>query len=403
MRVDLGLDLFTVSVLIGGGHYLGALIAIPFGHFSDTHPIAGYRRTVYVLLGALGTALVLVVSPRVALWLAGAPTLPNILLGFAFFLLKGVATYVAGTAYLALITDRTTPDERGQATGLVWTLLMVGIIGTGVGVGIAMREYAYDSLVALFWVGAGVSIALSLVALWRQEPRRRATVSRHKVSLAEALRTVVRNRDSRAFAVFLIVGHFSFFMYDVILEPFGGEVFGLSLAETTRFNAYLGLGLVGAMLFGGMWLIPRWGKRRVTALGCWIMVGAFAGLSACGLLGVSRTLPLVIALLGLGAGGYTVGGVALMMDMTISQHTGLLVGAWTLVQALARGPSSVVGGGLVSILVSWGATPGQAYGAVFASEAVGLLLAIVLLRRVVVERFHQSVESFGALALETLN
>jgi hypothetical protein len=61
----------------------------------------------------------------------------------------------------------------------------------------------------------------------------------------------------------------------------------------------------------------------------------------------------------------------------------------------------VVGGGLHTLLVSWGATPGPAYSAVFAIEAVGLLLAIVLLRRVVVERFHQSVESFGALALET--
>jgi BCD family chlorophyll transporter-like MFS transporter len=327
MRVELGLDLFTVSVLVGGGHYLGALIAIPFGHFSDAHPIAGYRRTVCILLGALVTALVLVVSPRVALWLAGAPTLPNILLGFAFFQLEGVATYVAGTAYLALITDRPPPDERGRTSGLVWTLLMVGIIATGVSVGIAMRDYTFESLVALFRVGAGVAIALSLFALWRQEPRRQTTASRPKVSLAGALRTVVHNRDSRAFAAFLVVGHFSFFMHDVILEPFGGEVFGLSLAETARFNAYLGLGLVGAMLFGGMWLIPRWGKRRATALGCWIMVVGFAGLSASGLLGVSRALPWIIALLGLGAGGYTVGGVALMMDMTISEHTGMLVGA----------------------------------------------------------------------------
>jgi BCD family chlorophyll transporter-like MFS transporter len=133
------------------------------------------------------------------------------------------------------------------------------------------------------------------------------------------------------------------------------------------------------------------------------MVGAFAGLSATGLLGVSQALPLVIALLGWGAGWYTVGGVSLMMDMTLSQHTGLLVGAWTLVQALARGPSSLVGGGLYSIFASWGATPGQAYSAVFAMEAVGLLVAIVLLRRVNVKRFQQAAESSGVLALETLD
>ena len=45
MRVELGLDLFLVTLLVDGGHYLGAIVAIPFGHFSDTHRVAGYRRT----------------------------------------------------------------------------------------------------------------------------------------------------------------------------------------------------------------------------------------------------------------------------------------------------------------------------------------------------------------------
>ncbi|HHH83603.1 MAG TPA: hypothetical protein ENL35_11540, partial [Chloroflexi bacterium] len=46
MRVELGMDLLTVSLLVGGGHYLGAVIAIPFGYYSDRHPLGGYRRTV---------------------------------------------------------------------------------------------------------------------------------------------------------------------------------------------------------------------------------------------------------------------------------------------------------------------------------------------------------------------
>ena len=57
------MNLFTVSVLIGGGHYLGALAAIPFGFFSDRHPIAGYRRSVYIILGSLVTSAILVASP----------------------------------------------------------------------------------------------------------------------------------------------------------------------------------------------------------------------------------------------------------------------------------------------------------------------------------------------------
>ena len=43
MRVELGIDLFVVGLLVGGGHYLGALVAIPFGHYSDTHSLAGFE------------------------------------------------------------------------------------------------------------------------------------------------------------------------------------------------------------------------------------------------------------------------------------------------------------------------------------------------------------------------
>ena len=108
------------------------------------------------------------------------------------------------------------------------------------------------------------------------------------------------------------------------------------------------------MLYGGMRLIPRRGKRWVAGLGCWIVVAAFGGLSASGFLHTARLLPIVIALLGLGAGFFTVGAVALMMDMTSSAHTGLFVGAWTLVQALAKGPASLVGGAMQSALISIG-------------------------------------------------
>ena len=158
MRVELGLDLFLVTLLVGGGHYLGALIAIPFGYFSDGHPIAGYRRTGYILMGMLVTAFVLIISPWVAVWFATSPTLGKTILVFLFFLLEGIFTYVAGTAYLALITDLTTSKERGRASSLVWTMLMVGIIATGVGSGIFMRQYAFNSLVKLFTVGATVCI-----------------------------------------------------------------------------------------------------------------------------------------------------------------------------------------------------------------------------------------------------
>jgi BCD family chlorophyll transporter-like MFS transporter len=346
MRFELGLDLLVVGLLVGGGHYLGAVVAIPFGHFSDMHRIGGYRRTLYILLGVSLTGLILALSPWVVRWLAPTATPLHIAAAFIFFLLEGMATFVAGTAYLALIADRTSRVERGPATGIVWTLMMVGIIVTGVGAAMFMRIYAFERMVTLFTGGFAVTLLLAVVALWRQEPRSRDELySRHE-SLRVALTLLARSQNSRRFAVFLMVGMFSYFMQDVILEPFGGEVFGLPPAETTRFNSYMGVGVVAGMLLGGLSLIPWMGKRWVAGLGCWIMVTAFGGLAAVGFSESARILAGAITLLGLGAGFFTVGSVSLMMDMTSSQHTGLFMGAWTLVQALAKGPASLLSGGL---------------------------------------------------------
>jgi BCD family chlorophyll transporter-like MFS transporter len=403
MRVELGLDLFTVSLLVGGGHYLGALVAIPFGFFSDTHPVVGYRRTVYILLGATVTAGVLITSPWIGLWLADGPTTPKLVLAFLFFLLEGIATYVAGTAYLALVADRTSSEERGQATGVVWTMLFVGIILTGLGTSFILGEYSFDALVTLFSLGGAIAVSFALIALVGQERRQAVEISQSDVRFIEALRTVVRSKHSRWFAAFLLLSMFSFFMQDVILEPFGGEVLGLSPAETTRFNVYMGIGLIGSMLFGGMVLIPRKGKRWVTELGCWIMVVAFVALAISAVGAMKSGLPWIVAALGLGSGLFTVGGVALMMDMTSSAHTGLFVGAWTLIQALAKGPASLASGGLYNLFVDFGAAGSQAYGGVFGIEALGVLFSILFLRQVAVGDFQQEVVSMGALVSEAMD
>jgi BCD family chlorophyll transporter-like MFS transporter len=403
LRVELGLDLFAVSVLIGGGHYLGALVAIPFGFFSDRNPLLGYRRSIYILFGIFTTTAILALSPWMAGWLSDDPSPTKLILGFGFFLIEGVSTFIAGTAFLALIADRTTKEERGQATSLVWTMLFIGIIVTGVGTSIGLEDYSFNRFVTLFAVSAGIALLLSIIALLKQEKKQPEPHDRSRGSFASAFRMILTSRNSRWFGAFLLISMFSFFMQDVILEPFGGEVLGFSPSETTRFNAYMGVGLIISMLVGGMTLIPRLGKRRVTELGCWILVVAFIGLTASAFFNVHQGISLVIVLLGIGGGLFTVGGVALVMDMTSTQHTGLFVGAWTLVQALARGPASLVSGGLYDLFMAWGATAGQGYGTIFILEAIGLLISLYFLRRVVVVDFHQEVVSFGTLATEAMD
>jgi MFS family permease len=115
--------------------------------------------------------VLLAVSPFVVVWLAAHQTPIAWVLGFLFFLLEGISTYLAGTAYLALIADQTSEQERGPATGVVWTMLMVGIIITGIGTGAIMDTYSFPAFVTLTVTGAVVAAVLAAVALHRQEPR----------------------------------------------------------------------------------------------------------------------------------------------------------------------------------------------------------------------------------------
>jgi len=392
MRVELGMDLLLVSFLIGGGHYMGAVVAIPFGHFSDTHSVAGYRRTIYIIMGTIVTITILILAPQMAAWVSYKTTILRITIAFIFFLLEGISTFLAGTAYLALIADLTKPNERGSAAALVWTLLMVGIIITGIGSASYMEIYSFDRIIILCSITSAIALLMTLIALWKQEDRTNDKISQPE-SLLKAVNTMISSQTARRFAAFLLLGMFSYFMQDVILEPFGGEVFGLSAAETTRFNSYMGIGLVSAMLFGGMYLTPRIGKRRVTTLGCWIIAISFTGLAISGFLENGQTLNPIIGLLGLGAGFFTVGSVALMMDMTATQHIGLFVGTWTLVQAVAKGPAAILSGGFQQMFSSLGLLPGQAYGSVFLLEAIGIVSAMIVLNGVTIENFREEMKS----------
>jgi BCD family chlorophyll transporter-like MFS transporter len=404
MRVELELSLFTVSLLVGGGHYLGALIAIPFGFASDRNPLFGLRRTPYIVLGTLVTLLVLCASPFVVHWLADSPNLWRILLVFGFFLLEGIGTFVAGTAYLALVADLHPPKERGLATGIIWTLLMVGIISTGIVSSIIFKTYQFENMVILFTSVASIALVFLIVALFRQEqPYHQPPAHVQAPSLANGLKSMWRSQQARLFAIFLTISMFSYFMQDVILEPFGGDVFGMSPSQTTRFNTYMGMGVIIAMLLGGGLLIPWLGKPKVTIVGCWLMVAGFLGLAGASFGQADTAIPAMISLIGLGAGFFTVGGVAMMMDMTAAEYTGLFIGVWTVIQAIAKGPASLAGGLLHDGFVTFGANSAGAYAGVFVIEALGLLIAIFVLQRIATDNFQQEVAPFGELAADSMN
>lgn len=395
MKVEMGLPLGLVSLVVGI-HYFAAPLAIPFGHRSDAHPVFGRHRTPYILGGTLLTMAATVAAPFASLGLADHPeSALAIGGGLLTFLALGVGIYASGTAYLSLISDLTPQGERGKAVSVVWSMMMAGILA-GVFLGVRILDaYSPDRLIWLFVLMAGIVGALTLAAVWGQEPVGSARRSEERVSAGAAWTLLTRGSQTRLFFAFLFMGILFLFLQQVVLEPFGGDVLGLSVRQTTLFNAYQMIGVLGGMAVAGTWLSRRWGDKVTAALGLGIASFSFVWLATSALVLHPAWANAAILLMGVGMGFFNVGGLAIMMGMTTGGRTGMFMGAWTLAQAMANGLASVGGGALHDAGLSAFGSEAAAYASVFAVEALGLVATLVVLARVNLAVFRSQAGSLA--------
>jgi BCD family chlorophyll transporter-like MFS transporter len=183
----------------------------------------------------------------------------------------------------------------------------------------------------------------------------------------------------------IALGTAGFGMADVLLEPFGGQVLLMSVAETTRLTVFLACGsLVGFVM------ASRWLGAGVLPIQMAIY-GAAIGIPAFGLIVWSSTLLSVpvlwtgTVLAGFGAGLFAHGTLTATMRSAPRDQIGLSLGAWGAVQATSAGIAIALGGVIRDVIVAKetiGASAATPYTSVFALEAglltLGLLLALPL-------------------------
>jgi BCD family chlorophyll transporter-like MFS transporter len=220
--------------------------------------------------------------------------------------------------------------------------------------------------------------------------RSQAVEREDQITLKKALKVLTASRQTGLFFSFLMVLTISLFMQDSILEPLGGEVFGMCIAETTRLNIPFGIGTLIGIASTGFLLVPRLGKKNTTKFGCigaalcngLIIMAAFSG---------SKSLLMgSLLFFGLSSGMLTAGATSLMLDLTAAETAGTFIGAWGLAQSMARGLATVLGGGFLNLGKMLFESPVMAYGLVFVLQAFGMVLAILLLRRVNVKEFQKN-------------
>jgi BCD family chlorophyll transporter-like MFS transporter len=349
----------------------------------------GLRRLPYIFKGTMLQFGGFAIMPFALLVLSGygeavdAPRWIGLSAAALAFLLVGAGVHMVQTVGLALATDLVPEQDQPKVVGLMYVMLLVGMIASAFAFGALLETYTPGRLIQVIQGSAVVTIVLNGTAMWKQEARNRARAMAPAPDLgfSEAWAQLARRPGTLRLLSVVALGTAGFGMADVLLEPFGGQVLSMTVAETTRLTVLLALGsLVGFGLAARR--IGRGGSPiRVACLGGIVGVPAFALIVGSAEL---QSVPmLVVATLaaGFGAGLFGHGTLTATMRSAPTEQIGLSLGAWGAVQTTAAGVAIAVGGVVRDALQVSGMT-GQAaaypYIPVFTLEAVLLLLTVIV-------------------------
>jgi len=210
------------------------------------------------------------------------------------------------------------------------------------------------------------------------------------------------------FLVALGMGTAAFSMQDIILEPYGAEVLGLSVSATTLLTSLTALGALLAFMLAAKVLNRSIDSHRLAAAGALCGIFAFTCVIFSEPL-LSPTLFRIGAfLIGFGGGLFAVSTLATAMSFDSLGMNGLVIGAWGAVSASAAGlaiglggvirdlvSSLAVSGNLGSVLVS----PGTGYSFVYHIELFLLFATLVAVGPLVVMKRSMPMHSDSKFGL----
>jgi MFS transporter, BCD family, chlorophyll transporter len=351
MIVELGVSATLVALLIAL-----PVLAAPFrafiGYKSDNHKSAlGWRRVPYIWIGSLMMFGGFAMMPFALLLLSGDgvgpyPMLSGHLGAVLSFLLVGGGVHVTQTAGLALATDLATEESRPRVVAMMYMMQLVGMVGTSLLFGYLLRDFTAVRLVQVVQGAAVISAVLHLIALWKQEARNPAlTTGQNKTEEFGVMwRKFTAAPRAKRFLTAVALGTFGFSMQDVILEPYGAEVLGMTVAETTVLTAMTATGGLIAFILAARLLKTGFDAMRLSGLGMLVGVAAFAAVVMAAPLKSLLLFQFGAALIGFGAGLFAVGTLTAAMSFEKVAGAGLALGIWGAVQATSAGLAMGTGG-----------------------------------------------------------
>jgi BCD family chlorophyll transporter-like MFS transporter len=408
---ELGIAAIWVTSMIGLYHFLSPFQVV-FGRIADQRPIFGLRRSPYLFAGLFLSSLIFVALPGVAIGMSEGSLLA-FLAGFGLFVIFGIGFAMAGSSHLALVADVTTERNRNITISLVWTVLIVSTIISLSFIRSIMPVYDPATMQRLYTMTVPVVAILTLLGILGVEKRLPAGELEKRVaeaklaasdgSFVQTIRKLLgADATSKYFFIFVFVSTIGIFLQDTILEVFGADVMGMTLNETGSFQQLWGAGvLLGMFLIGLVTLVVKLPMKQVAMAGT---LGAAVGMLLIVYVSLTSDRGLMtpaLLFLGFFTGLYTVGTLATMMKLSTAAARATYIGLWGFSLAMANGFSSIVAGGLVTLLIESGwLVASVGYAVIFLCEAGLLVVAALTLRGVNVDEFAGMTHGDIATAME---
>ena len=390
MVLELDQPAWLVSVMVSLPLLFAPARAL-IGFRSDHHRSAlGWRRVPYIWLGSLAQFGGLAIMPF-ALLVLWEPAMGPAWVGPAAaglaFLLVGAGLHTTQTAGLALATDLASEDNRPRVVALLYVMLLIGMIGSSFAFSFLLADFSPVRLIQVIQGAAALTAVLNIAALWKQEARNPArNRAAERPPFREAWRHLCSEGRTARLLVAVALGSAGFSMQDILLEPYGGEVLGLSVGATTALTAIFAIGMLCAFAFASRQLGRGADPIRLAAYGALVGIFAFAAVVLSAPLGAAGLFRFGTFAIGLGGGLFAVGTLTAAMRLGEDGQAGLALGAWGAVQATATGLAIAAGGALrdtVGHLAASGALgealagPATGYGAVYHLEIAVLFTALI--------------------------
>ncbi len=381
----------TLVAILASLPYLFAPIQVAIGSYSDRHPILGYRRTPYIVVGLILCVFGVAISPQIAFLISQNFGL-GVLIGIVAFGAWGMGYNLSSVSYLSLASEISGENGRGKTVATMWFMMIVAIIATAIGLSRMIDPYTPTALIRAFGYVSGSALILGLLGLIKLESpsRRNADLIPHSesYSVKEMTSVITANPVARTFFIYLLLLLAAILGQDVLLEPFGAEAFGMTVTQTTRITSIWGTFVLIAIIIAGL-LEGRLSKRWIAQVG---NIGALVGfvlILASGIAASKNIFYTGVTLLGLGTGFSTVANLSLMFDLTVPGQVGLYIGAWGFSNALSRLTGSVLGGVVRDGVTQLTGAALSGYLVVFGIEALLLLIASMMLAHIDVSKFQK--------------